>query len=113
MAAPATVKIKVLHRGVIQLTITATADFDYKFDAPHGLSGMSLQSDGNDGSGTLSLQGSNDGVTFAEFATPISLTAAGIKSMAVADLGYAFYNVHLTGSTGPTLSCWVGMNGQV
>lgn len=113
MAAPATANVKVLHRGVTQITLTATANFSYVFQAPHGLSGMSLQSDGNDGGGTLVIQGSNDGVTFAALPTAVSLTAAGIASIAVADLGYCYYQVDLSGSTGPTLTCWVGMNVRV
>lgn len=96
---------------LVKVTTTAAVDdFDYIFRAPNGIRAMSLQGDGTFGSGTLSLQGSNDGATFAELPTAVSLTVNGIKSVAVADLGYAYYRIHFAGSTNPTVTAIVAMN---
>lgn len=92
-----------------QVTITFTADGDSQFQVNKAIRAMTFQGDGNDGAGTVSLQGSNDGTNFYALPTAISLTAAGVASVVQADLGYLYYNVHLTGSTGPTLRVDVGI----
>lgn len=116
MADPLTSVLDQLATGgraaLIKVTTDPTVDdFDYIFTAPKGLRAMSLHGQGSSfGSGTLSLQGSNDGTNFAELPVAVALTANGIKSVAVADLGYAYYRIHLTGSTNPTLTAIVAMN---
>lgn len=119
MAAPATVQWlqglpaalaatgSALPAGLTVIKITATADFDYAFVPEHSVWAISLGSDGNDGGGTLSLQGGVDGTNFYALPTAVSLTAAGIASAARNDLGYPYYNLHLAGSTNPTLTCYV------
>lgn len=92
-----------------QVKVNFTADGDYQFQPEHPMRALSLQGDGNDGGGTVSLQGSNDGTNFFALPTAVSLTAAGVATVAQADLGYLWYGVHLTGSTTPTLACVVGI----
>ncbi len=109
MAAPATVAWnRDLVQGLAIITLTFTADGDYSFSVPRPAA-MSFHAQGgggnNFGSGTASLQASNDNTNF--FALPTTAVSTGsnaIKSVSVNDLGFAYYNVHLTGSTSPTLT---------
>jgi hypothetical protein len=79
--------------GVIQLTATFTAENDaVKFQFPRCIA-MSIQTIGTHGSATINIQGSNDDTTYAALPTAVQLTTAGIKSVALADLGYRFYRV--------------------
>ena len=97
--------------AAIKVTTDATVDdFDYIFQAPAKLRAMSLDGKGTFGSGTLSLQGGNNGTDFYALPTAVSMTADGIASVALADLGYRFYRIHFTGSTNPTLTAIVTLN---
>ena len=98
--------------AVIQVTTDPTVDdFDYIFDAPAGLRAMSFHGEGSSfGAGTLSLQCSNDRSNFYVLPTAVSITANGVASVALADLGYHHYRIHLTGSTNPTLTATVVLN---
>jgi hypothetical protein len=98
--------------AAIKVTTDPTVDdFDYIFHAPAKLRAMSLHGQGSSfGAGTLSLQGSNDGDNFFALPTAVSITANGVASVALADLGYRFYRIHLTGSTNPTLTAIVSLN---
>jgi hypothetical protein len=119
MAAPATVvwlshlpaaidaNLSSLPDGLYIVKLTATADFDYAFAPEHPMWAMVLGGDGSDGGGTLSLQGGVDGTNFYALPQSTSLTAAGVATVARNDLGFPYYNVHLTGSTNPTLTCYV------
>lgn len=92
------------------IKVNFTADGDINFQPEHPMRAMTIQGDGNDGGGTVSLQGSNDGTNFFALPTAVSLSAAGLASVVQADLGYLYYNVHLTGSTGPTLQVDIGIS---
>ena len=100
--------------GVLEVTATTDATVDnfvHNFQAPNGLQAMSLQTKGSDyGSGTVAINGSNDGVNFVALPTAIALTADGVKSIALADLGYKHYQIALTGATNPVLTAFVSMN---
>ena len=79
--------------GVHLIVVAFTAENDaLVFKAPRA-TGMSIQSVGTHGTATINIQGSNDGVTYVALPTAVSLTTAGIKSAAVADLSYLFYRV--------------------
>lgn len=83
-----------------QITVTFTTATHYDFQPEHPMRAMTLQGDGNDGGGTLSLQGSNDGSNFFALPTAAQLTAAGVASVVQADLGYLWYRVNLSNITG-------------
>lgn len=72
-------------------------DTSQAFSLPRGTYALSLQTVGNHDSGTVSLQASNDGVTYAALPTAVATTAAGIKSVAAADLAYRYYKISTTG----------------
>ena len=98
-----------LHSETVVVTATANTDNDsYDFQLRSSPIAMSLHAQGADfGSGTAAVQGSNDGTNFAALPTAVSLTANGIKSIALADLGYSWYRIDLSGATNPTVSITV------
>ena len=102
MAATAVHVINV--QAVETVTVTFTTATHYDFRPEHPIRAMTLQGDGNDNGGTLSLQGSNDNSNFFALPTAVSLTAAGIASVAQADLGYEFYRVNLSNITGTSVA---------
>ncbi len=75
-------------------------DSSQAFSFPPGTIAASLQAVGTFDSGTVALQCSNDGVTYAALPTAVSHTAAGAKSVAPADLGFKYYKVVVTGGGG-------------
>lgn len=95
-----------LHSETIKVTATADTDNDsYDFQLRGTPIAMSLHAQGADfGSGTAAIQASNDGTNFAALPTAVSLTANGIKSVALADLGYSWYRIDLSGATNPTVT---------
>jgi len=103
----ATKYIQDLAAGKRQLVATFTAQNDAVVFQPERPVAMTLQATGTfANSATMSIQGSNDGVTYAELPTAALLSAVGIKSVALADLGYAYYRVViLVGAS--TLSAYV------
>ena len=78
---------------VKKLDVDFTAENDEVIFHGSNLTAMTIQSVGTHGAATIDIRGSNDGVTFAALPTAVSLAAAGIKSVAVADLAYRFYKV--------------------
>ncbi len=102
------------HPSILEVTATtdaATDNFTHNFLAPRGLLAMSLQTKGSAyGSGTLAINGSNDGTNFVALPTAVSLGADGVKSVALADLGFKWYQLALTGSTNPAFTAYVAMN---
>jgi len=95
--------------------VTITADGDADIALPDkSIAGLTFQSDGVDGGGTLTVLVSNDGTNFVSAgfntaADPVSgtavtsITAAGAWIMPVSTLGWTKLRFHLTGSTNPTL----------
>lgn len=75
-------------------------DTSQAFMLPPGAKAMSLQAVGTFDSGTLALQASNDGVTYAALTTAVALTSAGMKGVATADMGYKFYKMVVSGGGG-------------
>lgn len=96
-------------------TITLTADGDADLSLPDkSIAGITFQSDGADGGGTLTALVSNDGTNFVSAgfnsaADPVngtaitSITAAGAWIMPVSTLGWTKLRFHLASSTNPTL----------
>ena len=100
------------HREVYTVTITADGDADLALpDQP--IAGVSIQSDGTDGGGTLTVLVSNDLTNYvaAGFATAVapktdvaaSATASGAWVLDPAVALFRGLRFHLTGSTSPTL----------
>lgn len=100
------------------ITFTADGDADIKLpDKP--VVQITLQSDGVDGGGTLTVLGSNDGsnfvaISFNTSADPHNLTmiasatASGAWVLPPSASGFGWLRFHLTGSTTPTLVLNVG-----
>lgn len=88
-----TAEFSRLQDGVMQLKATFTAQNDAVVFQMSRVTAMSIQSVGTHGSATIDIQASNDGVTYAALPTAVSLTTAGHKSVALADLGFRFYRV--------------------
>lgn len=89
-----------MHRAIV--TIPTTVDgtdgssTNLEFGPLRSLTFEYVSSNWN--SKTLVVFGGNDGSNFYVLATAISVTANGIKGVAVADLGYRFYQVNLSGA---------------
>ena len=103
-----------LQRGVVREIITLTAQNDSQVLQIPRVTAMSIQASGTFGAATLDLQGSNDGVTYAALPIAISFAAAGIKSVALADLGYRFYRVIILVAApgGPLTATIIGMESR-
>lgn len=102
MAAPAiTSNVHSREHGVI-VTVTQSEANDgvVGFEVLAPLVAMSFQVLGTVGAGTVELHGSNDGSTFVALPTAVSVSAAGVKSVATADLGYKYYGVFVDSSDG-------------
>lgn len=97
-------------------TVTFTADGDADIERPEkAIGGISFQSDGVDGGGTLTLLVSNDGTNFVATVvntsadprnlTPVTSFTASGAWLVPAELASAFryWRFHLTGSATPTL----------
>ena len=102
----------LMHSTFVVATFTADGDIDIALpDKP--IAGISFQSDGVDGGGTLTVLASNDGVTFTAVgfntsADPRNLTMVASITAAGAwilpgELQFRYLRFHLTGATGPTL----------
>ncbi len=89
--------------GMELVTITLDQDDDYSFTLIRPTA-ICLEGQGDFGGGTLSLQAGNDGRHFFEFSSPLSLTSDGVESVTPDNLGFVYYNIHLTGSTNPSLT---------
>lgn len=72
---------------------SGASDGNVDFEATRPLLAMSTQLRGTIAAGTVAIQGSNDNSTFVALPTAVSHSATGIKSVAVADLGYLYYRV--------------------
>lgn len=95
-----------MHHDKWVFTLTANNDV-VNFTPNHSMRGMTIQVEGTFSAGTLALQGSNDGTTFYALPTAVSLTAAGVKSVAQLDLAYDVFRVTVTGATTPSLTVTV------
>ena len=102
-----------MHQTKVVVTFTADGDADIALP-DKGLKNASFQSDGVDGSGTLTVLVSNDGTNFisAGFNTSAdprnltmvtSVTASGAWILPKELLGFRHVRFHLTSSTNPTL----------
>lgn len=99
------------ERGIVVVSATLSAQNDtVAFQVPR-VTAMSLQVTGTFNGSTLALEASNDGTNYAALPTAVSLTAAGIKSVALADLGYLHYRLSLTvaSPTGALTATIIGM----
>ena len=82
-------------------TVALDGDDDSsRFSLPRGAKAMSMQAVGTFDSGTIALQCSNDGTTYAALPTAVSHTVAGIKSVAAIDLGFRYYKLLVSGGGG-------------
>ena len=111
--ATTSIAVRVAH-GVLSLVATFTAQNDATvFEMPRVMA-MSLQGSGTFGAATLDIQASNDGVTYAALPTAVSLSAAGIRSVAVADLGFRYYRVIVLAAapTGTLTATVIGMESR-
>lgn len=92
--------------ATIATTVDATgATADFTVERPTAMSVQAQSTNFN--TKTLSLQASNDGVNYAALPTAVALTASGIKSVAVADLGYLFYRINIDGAPLATMTVTV------
>lgn len=93
MAAPAITSDG--HKGgrtrIITVSQSGANNGNVNFEIVKPLVSLTAQLGGTYAAGTVALQGSNDGSTFAALPTAVSFTGLGIKSVAVADLGYRHY----------------------
>jgi hypothetical protein len=99
----------------VTVTATTTTDDDvYNFRPEYPIRAMTILAIGgggnNFGSGTVELKASNDGVTFFSLPTVKTITSDGIKSVAVSDCGFLWYQISLSGSTDPTLTIVVSFS---
>lgn len=95
MAAPAITSDS--YRGnrtrVVVVGQSGANDGNIDLELNKALSSMGLQLVGTVAAGTVALQGSNDNTNFVALSTAISFSAAGIKSVAIVDLGYRYYRL--------------------
>ena len=110
MAAPATTSD--VFRGSRCRVITIgqsganNGNLDYEMSKP--LISLTMQLTGTYVAGTVAIQGSNDGTNFVALPTAQSLSALGVKSVAVADLGFKHYRFAFTSmDAGNTLVLYV------
>ena len=98
MAAPALTTTTRLGQRVRRLRYTQSGanNGNVDFEAVRPLLSISAQLRGTIGAGAVALQGSNDNSTFVALPTAVSFTAVGVKSVAVADLGFLYYRVAVT-----------------
>lgn len=92
--------------NVVAVTLSAANDA-VTFQMPR-LSAMSIQVEGIT-TAAVALQASNDNSNFYALPTAVSLAADGIKSVAVADLGYRYYKILMTGASEAATVTVVGM----
>ncbi len=88
-----TAENKYTDRGKGYCKATFTAQNDAVVFQPKRPLAMSVQATGAFTTATIDIQASNDGTTYAALPTAVSLNAVGIKSVALADLGYQYYRV--------------------
>jgi hypothetical protein len=68
-----------------------------------GCRALSFQATGTFASGTVTITGSNDGTNYIGLGTAVAFAnAAGLKGVALLDLGFQFYRPELTGGGGTT-----------
>lgn len=98
MAAPALTSDsqKGARTRVITVGQSGANNGNVDFEISKPLVSLTFQLGGTYAAGTVAIQGSNDGSTFAALPTAVSFTALGIKSVVVADLGYRFYRTAFT-----------------
>ena len=98
MAAPALTTTTRLGQRTRRLRYTASGanNGNVDFEAVRPLLSLVAQLRGTYVAGTVALQGSLDNSTFVALPTAVSFTGAGIKSVAVADLGFLYYRAAWT-----------------
>jgi hypothetical protein len=106
MAAIAkTSEFRERHLLVIVATVSGENNSVLEIPMKEQISAMSLQAVGTfGGSAQIDLKAGNDGTDAKRAALPTaaSLTAEGIKSVAVADLGYRYYYLELSSAHAST-----------
>lgn len=105
-----------LTRGVLQVTGTIPTTVDttgatLDFQLPRIRSASFQAVSSNFNGKTVSLQGAPDGTNYAELPTAASLTATGVKSVALADTAYYNYRINCTGT--PTVAVVVTLIANV
>jgi hypothetical protein len=95
MAAPAITSDT--YRGnrtrVVVIGQSGANDGNIDIELNKPLAAMGVQLVGTVAAGTVALQASNDNSNFVAVPTAVSFSAAGIKSVAIADLGYRYYRI--------------------
>jgi hypothetical protein len=81
-----------LGEGKTRYTVVLTAQNDVFVFAATRPSQITLQGEGISAS-DLTMQASNNGTDYYAMPTATTLAADGLKSVATADLGYAFYRI--------------------
>jgi hypothetical protein len=84
--------VKALGDGKTRYTLTLAAQNDTFVFSAVNPTAISFQGEGISAS-DLTLQCSNDGENYYAMPTAATLAADGVKSVAVADLGFAFYRL--------------------
>ena len=100
--------------GVNRIVVTLSAENDVaNFEMPR-CTAISIQVSGTFNGSTLTLNASNDGVTYAVLPTTADLSAAGMMSVALADLGFRFYQLAVTvaSPTGALTCTVIGMEAR-
>ena len=95
MAAPAqgTDQFRGNKVRVVTFTQSGANNGDIVVEPGRSLASMSFQVAGTYVAGTIKMQCSNDGTNYADTPTAASLSGTGVKSIAVADLGYRYYQL--------------------
>ena len=96
------------ERGVTRIVATLTAQNDVLNFTMQRMSAMSIQAEGLS-TAAVDLNASNNGVDYYALPTAVSLAADGIKSVAVADLGYLNYQILLKTASNTATVTVVGM----
>ena len=96
------------ERGVTRIVATMTAQNDVLNFTMQRVSAMSIQAEGVS-AGDVELNASNDGTNYYALPTAITFAADGIKSIALADLGYLNYQIKLVTASEAVVVTVVGM----
>lgn len=95
---------KILKPGTRELVVSLDANGNVVLGDLSKYDSITLHATGTFGGGTLALEAGNDETNFAALPTAVSLTAAGIKSVAADGLGYKSYRLALSGATSPSIT---------
>lgn len=104
MAFSTTKATSFWRRGAIQCVWTvADTSGNSAAESFPGAESITIQCTGTFGAGgSVTIHASNDGTNFVILPTAVTFTAAGIKSIALADLAFKFYRAALTAGDATT-----------